>query len=99
THALAMALSLVRHIPEFDRDIRAGRWHYSSTGPVKRATQLTLGILGLGRIGGRMAQISRACFGKVIACDPYVEERSFSEFVRPVDLDSLFREADVVSLH
>jgi D-3-phosphoglycerate dehydrogenase len=33
THALAMALSLVRHIPEFDRDIRAGRWHYSSTGP------------------------------------------------------------------
>ena len=99
THALAMALSLVRHIPEFDRDIRAGRWHYSSTGPVKRATQLTLGILGLGRIGGRMAQISRACFGKVIACDPYVEERSFPEFVRPVDLDSLFREADVVSLH
>jgi phosphoglycerate dehydrogenase-like enzyme len=48
THALAMALALVRHIPEFDRDIRAGRWHYSSTGPVTRATELTLGILGLG---------------------------------------------------
>jgi D-3-phosphoglycerate dehydrogenase len=99
THALAMALSLVRHIPEFDRDIRAGRWHYSSTGPVTRATQLTLGILGLGRIGRRMAKISRDCFGNVIACDPYVEERDFPDYVRRVDLESLFREADVLSLH
>ena len=99
THALAMALSLVRHIPELDRDIRAGRWHYSSTGPVARATQLTLGILGLGRIGRRMAQIARPCFGSVIACDPYIEDRDFPDYVRRVDLDSLFREADVLSLH
>ena len=97
THALAMALSLVRHIPEFDRDIRAGRWHYSSTGPVTRATQLTLGILGLGRIGRRMAQIAAPCFGSMIACDPYVDD--FPDDVRGVDLDSLFREADVLSLH
>jgi D-3-phosphoglycerate dehydrogenase len=99
THALAMALSLIRHIPEFDRDIRAGRWHYSSTGPVTRATQLTLGILGLGRIGRRMAQIARSCFGSVIACDPYIDDKDFPDYVRRVDLDSLFREADVVSLH
>jgi D-3-phosphoglycerate dehydrogenase len=97
THALGMALSLVRHFPEFDRDIRAGRWHYSSTGPVTRATELTLGILGLGRIGRRLAQLARPCFGKVIACDPYVEE--FPDFVRRVELDTLFREADVLSLH
>ena len=99
THALAMALSLVRHLPAFDRDVRAGRWHYSSTGLVKRGSQLTLGILGLGRIGTRMAQISRACFGNVLACDPYLADAAFPDFVRRVDQNTLFRESDVLSLH
>jgi D-3-phosphoglycerate dehydrogenase len=99
THALAMALSLVRHLPAFDRDVRAGQWHYSSTGLVKRGSQLTLGILGLGRIGSRMAQISRACFGHVLACDPYLADAAFPDFVRRVDPETLFREADVLSLH
>jgi len=99
THALAMALSLVRHLPAFDRDVRAGRWHYSSTGPVVRGTELTLGILGLGRIGTRMAHLSRACFGRIIACDPYIEEAAFPDFVRRVDLEAVFRESDVLTLH
>jgi len=89
----------VRHIPEFDRDIRAGTWHYSSTGPVTRATQLTLGILGLGRIGRGMAKIARDCFGSVIACDPYIDAGDFPDYVRRVNLESLFGEADVLSLH
>jgi phosphoglycerate dehydrogenase-like enzyme len=97
THALGMALSLVRHFHEFDRDIRAGRWHYSSTGPLTRASEMTLGVLGFGRIGRRFAQIARPCFGRIIACDPYVD--AFPDFVRRVQLDSLFREADVLSLH
>jgi phosphoglycerate dehydrogenase-like enzyme len=99
THALAMALSLVRHLPAFDRDIRAGRWHYSSTGPIPRATELTLGILGLGRIGKRMARLSRACFGRIIACDPYIDDSEFPDFVKRVDLATLYRDADVLSLH
>jgi phosphoglycerate dehydrogenase-like enzyme len=99
THALAMALSLVRHLPALDRDVRAGRWHYLSTGPMARASGLTLGILGLGRIGGRMAQLSRPCFGRIIACDPYLDDAAFPEFVRRVDLEGLFRESDVLSLH
>lgn len=99
THALGMALSLVRHLPAFDRDVRQGRWHYTSTGPIARATELTLGILGLGRIGKRMAEVSRACFGTVIACDPYIEAREFDGRARRVDNETLFREADVLSLH
>jgi D-3-phosphoglycerate dehydrogenase len=99
THALAMALSLVRHLPAFDRDVRAGKWHYSSTGPVQRGSGLTLGILGLGRIGTRMAHISRPCFGSIVACDPYIAAAAFPDFVRRVDLDTLFRDCDVLSLH
>jgi D-3-phosphoglycerate dehydrogenase len=99
THALAMALALVRRLPALDRDVRAGRWHYDSAGLIPRATMLTLGILGLGRIGSRMARISQPCFGRVIACDPYVGAREFPDFVQRVDQDTLLREADVLSLH
>jgi D-3-phosphoglycerate dehydrogenase len=99
THALAMALALLRHLPALDRHVREGRWHYSSAGPVARGSALTLGILGLGRIGKRMAHLSRPCFGKVIACDPYVAEGDFPDFVRRTDLETLFRESDVLSLH
>ena len=99
THALAMALSLVRHVPWFDRDVRRGRWHYASTGPVRRGTAMTLGLLGLGRIGKRMACLARECFGRIVACDPYIASGEFPEYVARVDTATLFRESDVVSLH
>jgi len=99
THALALALSLVRHLPRFERDVRAGTWHYGSTGGLVRAADLTLGILGLGRIGKRMSYISRNVFGGVLACDPYVIDGDFPAYVGRVSKEELFRKADVVSLH
>jgi D-3-phosphoglycerate dehydrogenase len=99
THALAMALALLRHLPRLDSDVRAGRWHYASTGPLVRATELTLGILGLGRIGKRMSYMSRNVFGAVIACDPYVIDGDFPAYVGRVSKEELFRKADIVSLH
>lgn len=99
THALGMALALIRHLPRFDRDIRAGTWHYSSTGAIQRASDMTLGILGLGRIGKRMSYIARNVFGPVIACDPYLIDGDFPAYVQRVSKEELFRKADVVSLH
>jgi phosphoglycerate dehydrogenase-like enzyme len=99
THALGMALGLIRHLPWFDRDIRAGNWHYSSTGPIQRASDMTLGILGLGRIGKRMSYISRNVFGPVVACDPYLIDGDFPAYVQRVSKEELFRKADIVSLH
>lgn len=98
-HALAMALALLRHLPFFDRDVRANRWHFSTTGPLRRVSKMTLGILGLGRIGKRMADFSRPLFGRILACDPYIARPDFPDFVEPVRLDALFAGADVVSLH
>jgi D-3-phosphoglycerate dehydrogenase len=99
THALSMALALVRHLPRLDREVRAGRWHYASTGGLVRATELTLGILGLGRIGKRMSYISRNVFGSVIACDPYIIDGDYPAYVGRVSKEELFRKADIVSLH
>ena len=99
THALAMAAALVRHLVLFDRDVHAGKWHFTSTGPLRRPAQMTLGILGLGRIGKRMAQISRAVFGRVIACDPYITAAEFHDRGEPVTTDELFAQSDILSLH
>jgi len=99
SHALAMTMNLVRHISFYDRDVRAGNWHYLSPGQLKRPSQMTLGILGIGRIGKRMAHISRETFGRVIACDPHIMAYDFPPYVERVDLQALFSSADVISLH
>src|SRR6478735_8517076 len=72
THALALALSLVRHVGFYDRDVHRGNWHYTSPGVLRRPAERRLGLLGLGRIGKRMASISHEVFREVIACDPYI---------------------------
>jgi D-3-phosphoglycerate dehydrogenase len=100
THALGMALALVRHLPFYDRHVRANNWHYTSAGKLRRVSDMTLGILGFGRIGKRMAHLSSNVFGRVIACDPYVGDGDFfPDRVARVDQEQLFRDADVVSLH
>ena len=47
----------MRNIVAYHRDIHAGNWHYLSSGTLRRASDMTLGIVGLGRIGKRMAHI------------------------------------------
>ena len=99
THALAMTLGLLRHITAYDRDVKAGHWHFSTAGTIRRVSELTLGILGLGRIGKRMAHIGRNSFKRVIACDPYLIDGDFPAYVERVDLAQLFGQADAISLH
>jgi phosphoglycerate dehydrogenase-like enzyme len=99
THALALALALVRNVVAYHRDIQAGRWHYLSSGPLQRASEMTLGIIGLGRIGKRMAHVSRNLFRRVIACDPYLIDGDFPAYVQRASMAELFEQSDLVSLH
>ena len=99
THALALALALMRNIVAYHRDIHAGKWHYLSAGEFHRASDMTVGIVGLGRIGKRMAHVSRNVFHRVIACDPYIIDGDFPAFVERGSLTGVFAQSDVVSLH
>jgi len=100
THALGLALAVARNIVACHRDIAAGNWHYLSSGRLTRPREMTLGIVGLGRIGKRMAQISRDVFRRVVAYDPYLIDGDFPVFVERVPtLDALARASEVVSLH
>jgi phosphoglycerate dehydrogenase-like enzyme len=100
THALALALASIRNIVAYHRDIGADQWHFMSSGTLRRPSELTLGIVGLGRIGKRMAHISRNVFKRVVAFDPHIIDGDFPAYVeRAATLDDLARQIDVVSLH
>lgn len=99
THALAMALSLIRDIPFHDRRTREGRWTLAESGPLRRPTELTLGIVGVGAIGRRLTEFARPVFGRIVGSDPLVPDSTWPDFVVRGEIDDVFRESDVVSLH
>lgn len=100
THALALALASLRNVVRHHDDVRAGKWHYLSAGTMQRPAELTLGIVGLGRIGKRMAHVSRNVFRRVVAHDPLLIDGDFPAYVeRAATLADLAAVADVVSLH
>lgn len=99
SHALAMMLAVIRNIVRWNADVKAGTWHYTSAGTVPRLTDMTVGILGLGRIGKRFAHIARNTFARVIAHDPYLIDGDFPAYVERVSLEQLFERADAISIH
>ena len=95
--AWGLILSLARSIPEEDARIRTGGWQ-RTVGTVLGGK--TLGLVGLGKLGSRMVPIAKAFGMEVIAWSQNLtEERATEAGVRRVDKETLFREADVVSLH
>lgn len=98
-HALAMLLGLIRRVGRYDRDIHQGQWHYTTAAPIPRAQNLTVGVLGLGRIGKRFAHYAQPIFKRVIAHDPYLIDGDFPQYVERVSLQALFEQADAISIH
>ena len=100
THALGMTLAMIRHLPFYDRDMRAGRWDYQAPGPLRRPSTLTLGIAGLGNIGRIFANFAAPVFGGIVGYDPYVPAAAWPDGVERVEhLAALLGRADAVSLH
>jgi D-3-phosphoglycerate dehydrogenase len=99
-HALAMMLSLVRHLPQYDAAVRAGIWRYEGTGPLARPAKMTLGVAGLGRIGRLTAAYAAPVFGRIIGYDPHLPDAAWPDGVaRERDLAALCAASDVVTIH
>jgi phosphoglycerate dehydrogenase-like enzyme len=61
---------------------------------------MTLGIIGLGRIGGRVCELMAPWKMRTLACDPYVDKDRFVRYgTGQADIETVFRESDIVSLH
>ena len=97
THALALILALVRGIPAGNAAVRAGRWGVGEVGPVTRFSELTVGLLGYGRIGRRLAEVLAVMGAAILVHDPYLDR--VEPPARLTGLEELLTTADVVSVH
>lgn len=98
-HTMAMLLALCRNIPEADASVKRGEWTRSKFMGVELSGK-TIGIIGLGRIGTRVAVRTRAFGMRVIAYDPYIADTVFEKVsAEKVTLDALIAQADVITVH
>jgi D-3-phosphoglycerate dehydrogenase / 2-oxoglutarate reductase len=95
-HAWALILACAKSVPQLDARMRSGHWDKSTHKSVELNGR-TLGLVGLGAIGRRVAAAAQAFDMQVIAYDPYAREAPAG--VKLVPLDELYASADVVSLH
>ena len=99
-HTVAMILSLLRGLPAMDRAVREGNWHYMAGGVLHRSTTLTLGIVGCGGIGRQVATFAGSMFARTLGYDPGIDSVSWPEPIERVeDIETLFAESNVVTLH
>jgi len=100
--ALALALAVNRHVAVFDRGIRSGAVVDRTTLLGREAWQKTVGIVGMGHVGTRIARKWRGAFdARILAYDPYVPAGHWPDIVheRVASLDAMLPQIDVLTLH
>ena len=99
THVLAMVLMLSKQIIQTNHALRRGTMHDRGVFMGNDVEGRTIGIVGIGNVGRRVAELCRGLFGmQVIACDPYLDEQTIAaRGAVKVMLDELLRRADFVS--
>ncbi len=96
-HTIALMLAVTRRLPAMDRDVRAGQW---PRGLLVQLRGRTLGVIGLGAIGRRVAELARA-FGMTVLAWSFGPDQGRAARVgaRATSLEDLLEQADIVSLH
>lgn len=99
-HAIALSLSLLRKIWVLDTQVKTQKWDYSVCIPIHRFSSMTVGVMGLGRIGRNYARKMNALGFRVIGYDPYYKATpEIKEFVKAVTFEEVLKESDIISLH
>src|SRR6516225_3844290 len=97
--SFAMILSLARKVPQAYASMISGKWDRKQFQGTELAGK-TLGVLGLGRIGGEVAKRALAFGMKVVAYDPFLTEaRAKALGIELADLDEVYRDADFITVH
>ncbi len=98
-HTMALLLAMCRNVPIAVASLRAGKWERKKYKGVELRGK-TLGIIGLGRIGRRVARRCRAFGMEVICFDPYLsDDRAHEMHLERVVLDELLQRSDFITLH
>ena len=101
THALALLLACHRQLGVLSHAVRTGTWDpFAVMKPMRPLGELAVGILGFGRIGRRLAELSAPLVDRVLVHDPFARvEFEDGSGCRSAGLDELFSDADFVSVH
>lgn len=99
-HTFALLLSLLRKIPAAYASLLSGKWQRATFIGTELRGKI-LGIVGFGRIGRDIAKVAQHFGMHILAYDPYLPEKVFSEnnTVRITSLEKIFSEADIITLH
>lgn len=98
-HAIAMMFAAARQIPAANAGTQAGEWPKKAFMGTELSYK-TLGLIGCGNIGSRVAERAQGLSMKVVAYDPFLtEERAIELGVEKVELDEMLARADVITLH
>ena len=98
-HAIALIISLARHIPQATASMKAGKWEKKKFQGMELYNR-TLGVLGAGNIGRFVVSRAKGLGMKVIVHDPYLTAEAAARLeVERVDLDEMMRRADIVTVH
>ena len=99
-HAIALAMSMIRKTIEMNAFTKNQKWDYTKAIPIHRFSEMTVGVIGLGRIGRNFAQKMHALGFKVIGTDPYCKATPETDaYVKPVSMEDVITQSDVISLH
>lgn len=99
-HAVSLALALARQLPALDARLRAGTWKITPDRPMPALGESVFATAGFGRIARHAHAVMRGFGGRRIAYDPFVPAEAMAAAgVEKVELDALFAQADLLSLH
>jgi len=98
-HTMALLLALVRNVPQAYVSLKSGEWNRKEFLGMQLYRK-TMGIIGMGRIGARVALRCQAFGMNVLTYDPYLaDEIAHDMKVKPVNLEDLLAQSDFIALH
>jgi len=98
-HTMALLLSFCRNVTKANGSLKSGEWKRAPfTGYELKGK--TAGVIGLGKVGGRVATRLKAFECEVLACDPYIAvKRAHDLGVKLVSHDEIYRNCDIITVH
>ena len=96
---IGFMIALTRTVPASTEELKAGVWNRYDCSSRHELRHFTLGIVGLGQVGSRVARLANAFGMRVQAYDPYIDDDRFVNATRVRSLEELLRTRDNVTLH
>ena len=98
-HSVTLMLAALRRLPQADDIVKSHRWGFAELRPLHAPQTLTVGIVGFGRIGRRVAEMLQPFGFNLVAFDAHLDAATVRPEVRSVTFDELISISDVVTLH